>query len=156
MPRIAPSRLETWRHKESETHATVGMVRGPSGPWWSDLEPQLYEALKEALGQGVCVLFDPEVLSYTTGGALGAHYDRPRRVGPEGSPDSIHIGTLLCVSGEGVQGGHLKGIDSGKVLTPSDAVSHIVYIPLSEKHQVTDLEKGHRVVAKASVACVVA
>lgn len=125
------------------------MVRGPSGPWWSDLECQVYEALNYALGEGEYVLFSPEILSYDEGGALGAHYDKPRTL----SPDCVHLGTLLCVSGDGVVGGHLKGLDSGKVLKPSDNVSHLVYIPLKEKHKVTELLKGHRVVAKASVAC---
>lgn len=138
--RIDPLRLAAWK-------ADCASRRAPAYDWVSDVEPQVQQALLEAFGPCQVYLFDPEVIVYTAGEGIGAHRDRPRAA-PEGSE---HAGTLLCVSGRGVEGGHLTS-EEGKVLLPTDDHSHLVYVPLTVRHWVTPVEAGTRVVAKASVA----
>ena len=150
MSRVGRERLMAWRRDDTYETPWPGVERWQARDWWTDVWPQVKSALADVFKEAEVGLFDPELLRYSVGSdGFPRHRDRARSCSLSGM---VHVGTLLCVSGTDTVGGHLEGLDSGKLLECCSSKSHLVWIPLAEEHRVTALTGGERVVLKAAVA----
>lgn len=109
---------------------------------WTNFIDQAALLALMGFNQAEVRLEEEEILHYREGSFFKSHKDRLRGSG--------HVGTLLVVIPSiDLVGGEL--IVEKVALPPSGAM----YIPLGSKHEVTNIEKGERIVLKAAVYSVV-